>query len=421
METPEHSPGRPAAGGIVIGIALLAALAAAAGAEAQRKPRTELVTAVVRVLDSTGAPVAGVEVELFVTRGDGTEDRRRATTCGDGVAGFEDVRTDCVDFQASALLGSGRVDGKLRPCGEGLEAFVVLPPPGGAVTPPVPAVAPPPAPAPAPASVPAPEPAPPAAPVSPASFPDVGEPPRTAETAGGDGPLAAGARLGLGLCQEWFYRPGPKDPSCGDDVSPALDLELDLGWHLTEWLVVGVRLGYGFFGSQTTAEAAGIGDSSNQTSPQGTVPAGDMTVELTNHRLHYGLGLRGIWSLGRLVLGAEVVPLGLFHQFLAAEGADTASFTEFFVSAGVLAGLRIEGSWWLGAYARFAQPLPWNESERFLPGTLAFGAVAGTRFGFGRGSDPASESAKPASAEPADPDLERRKRFIESQQDRGEF
>jgi hypothetical protein len=428
METPEHSPGRPAAGGIVIGIALLAVLVAASTADAQRKPKVELATATVRVLDAAGAPVSGIEVELFVTRGDGSEDRRRGISGVDGAAVFEDVRADCVDLQATALVATGRVDGKLRPCGDGLEAFVVLP-----------SAAPTPAPAAAsaiastPYDEPAVAPLAPEAPAGPAgSAPAVEEAP--AEPAGaagepapgaaahGEGPVAIGARVGIGLCQEWFYRPGMDDPSCGDDVSPGLDLELDAGWHVTEWLVLGPRIGYGFFRSTVEVDFNEGPDDGNPTDLLPTVQDGGMNLEAANHRLHWGLGARAVWTGSRLVAGLDLMPLALLHHFTRFEEVENESCTEFVVSAGVFAGLRLDRSWWLGAAVRFLQPLPWIDSQRFLPGTLAFGLAAGYRFGRAGHAVGEAEPVRPEpSAKPGDPALERRKRFVETQQDRGGF
>ncbi|HUT78905.1 MAG TPA: hypothetical protein VM285_14505, partial [Polyangia bacterium] len=416
-----------AVGGIVAGIALLATLAAVSGADAQRrKPKVQLTAAVVHVLDAAGAPVAGIEVELFVTRGDGSADRRRGISGADGAAAFDDVRADCVDLQARALLAAGRVDGKLRPCGDGLEAFVVLP---SAVPAPVVAaaitIAATPYDGPA-VAAPAPEP-PVVEPVTEPAAPPDPEPTATPAhaapiaTGSGEGPVAIGARVGIGLCQEWFYRPGADDPKC-TDVSPGLDLELDVGWHVTDWLVLGPRLGYGFFESKVRVEVEGSPGS--QTDPQGGVAGGDMDIGAANHRLHWGLGGRVAWIGELLVAGVELMPLALLHHFTRPEGAETESYTEFVVSAGVFAGLRLDRSWWLGAEVRFVQPLPWVDDRRFLPGTLALGLAAGYRFGRAKevvSSPVEAEPAEPEPAQPADPALERRKRFVEAQQDRGGF
>ncbi len=408
------------------GVALVIAISTASAAAARRKPKVKLATAVVHVLDAAGAPVAGVEVELLVSRIDGSEDRRRGTTCADGAASFDDVRTDCVDFQASALLASGKEDGKLRPCSDGLEAFVVLSgvnraaASGAAVViapypEDEPAAAPP---APAQPVVEA-EPEPAAPPVPPEPTASI---PPAAVVEGTEGPLAIGARAGVGFCQEWFYRPGPDDPKCDDNVSPALDLEIDGGFHVAEWLVLGARIGYGYFESTARFPVDDEADTGDQTDLQGVVSEGEGRVDgAGNHRLHWGLGARAIWAGEHVIAGADLVPLALLHHFTRMEGAGTETFTEFVVSAGVLAGLRIDRSWWLGVYARFFQPVPWIDDQRFLPGTLAFGVVAGLRIG--REGQPATEAEPPVREpeEKKDPGVERRKRFIETQQDRGSF
>lgn len=199
-------------------------------AAAQDDPQpTALSPATVHALDSTGAPVADAEVELSVIRADGTEDRRLGTTDHEGAAVFDDVRADCTQIRAAVRVGSTRVQGSPRPCGQTLEVFVVMDTPRPAPERDIasPATAPlPPEP-----RQPMPEPAPP-----PASAVDWNS-----------GWLYAAPRLGLDLCQDQFAN---DRASCGDgglgfSLTAALRARTLSTGLFSVW--AGLDIGYRFF------------------------------------------------------------------------------------------------------------------------------------------------------------------------------
>jgi len=116
------------------------------------------------------------------------------------------------------------------------------------------------------------------------------------------------------------------------------------------------------------------------------------------------------------------MPLALVHHSTRIQGGDNREYTEFAVSAGLLAGIRMDRSWWIGVQVRFFQPLPWIESQRFLPGTLALGMTIGYRFdSMGRPREEPEAAGRKPEVEPEDPEMERRRHFIELQQERGGF
>ncbi len=358
---------------MVVSFSLAVAIDSGAARKRRGRKAGELATATVHVLDAGGGPAGGIEVELIVTREDGTRDRRIALSGADGRASFPDVRSGCREIRAAVELEDGtRVEGEPRSCDDELEAFLVLPPTDEAA--PEPAVEEEPAEEPAgapaldedPYDVPIPEPA------------DEKEEPESEKPAE-RGLLQWSARGGVGFCQQWFYEPGDRDPVCGDEGVVGLDLDADLGAHLAEWLVVGARLGYRFFSSKAAFQQSGQDTSSYDPSLSFSGENGE--VEAANHRLLYGALVRGVLFVGDWVLSLEAVPIGVFHQLSRGEEGQSDDFAEFFVSVGVSAAYRFGGSWWGGLYADFFQPAPWVRSQRFLPGTLTVGLVFGGRFG----------------------------------------
>ncbi|MBW2278581.1 MAG: hypothetical protein JRF63_13900 [Deltaproteobacteria bacterium] len=315
--------------------------------------------AVVHVLDPEGAPVGGVEVILDIERPDGAHDRRLGLSGEDGDAYFRDVRGDCVQVRASVRTETADVEGKPRPCGARVEAFVVVPATGAV-----------PAPAGSVENVEYPEPAeveddPYAAPEPAAPDPPV-EPEKPSEIPPEDQPFELRARLGPDFCAAMFYEPAEQQRNCDDTDAIGFGIELDAGFHFEEWFVTGVMVGYRYFGSRVVPLDAPEDDQSKKGA--------------SNHLLLAGFQLRLSWMLSDWVIGVDAIPLGISHQVITLDD-DNFSINEFFASLTLGASYRVGKSSWVGVYVEILQLMPWVRSDVFRPATISAGVLFGTRLG----------------------------------------
>jgi len=349
--------------------ALIAVASDCLAKKKKKKKGAPLGEAVVHVLDSEGAPVGGVEVILDVERPDGSHDRRLGLTGEDGDASFRDVRGDCVQVRAVVRTEDADVEGKPRPCGSRVEAFVVVPVTGIPVESTGPVSEPP-----APpvveddpyADTPALEPVQPddQAPADEPAPADDPEPPE--EIPPEEQPFELRARVGPDFCAKMFYEPAEKQRTCDDTDVIGLGIELDAGFHFEEWFLVGVMIGYRYFGSEVVPLDA---------------PEEDQTKEgASNHLLLAGFQLRLSWMLSEWVVGVDATPLGISHQVINLD-EDSYSLNEFFVTLTVGGSYRVGEGSWVGIYAEILQLMPWVHSDVYRPATISAGVLFGTRLG----------------------------------------
>lgn len=370
-------------------IAVLLVLAPDARAQKKKKKKGQVLgEAVVHVLDSQGAPVGGIEVILDIERPDGTHDRRLGLTGQDGDAHFRDVRVDCVQVRASVRAEGAGVEGQPRPCGERVEAFVVVPaaapaPPEVVESPQPPALERVPGLEPVSTVVEEPEPTElepePESAAEPAPEPVPEIPPE-------EQPFELRARLGPDICAEIFYEPAEKQRTCDDTDVLGFGVELDAAFHFEEWLLAGVMIGYRYFGSQAVPLDAPEDDQDKK--------------RADNHLLLAGAQLRLSWMLSKWVLTVDAVPVGISHLVIGLED-EQFSINEFFITLSLVAAYRFGKGSWIGVYTELLQPMPWAHSDIFRPATISAGVLLGTRLGPQPDPDAARDEATAGDEEDA--------------------
>jgi hypothetical protein len=284
-----------------------------------------------------------------------------------------------VQVKATVRAEGGDVEGKPRPCGDQVEAFVV-----------VPAVSVTPAPEPGPPQPETAEPAGAAESVAPVDVDDdpyqevTSEPPDTEPAAPEElpavppeeQPFELRARAGPDFCLEMFYEPAEAQRTCDDTDVIGLGIEIDAAFHFEEWFLIGVMAGYRYFGSQ----AAPIGENTEDPTKKSA----------SNHLLLAGLQLRLSWMLEEWVLAVDAVPLGISHQVIVFDN-DQYSVNEFFVTLTLAASYRVGEGSWVGVYTELLQLVPWVDSNNFRPATISAGVLFGTRLG----PEPEAEDEEP--------------------------
>jgi hypothetical protein len=363
--------------GVILAIIAFALCSAAEAKKKKKKKKGKLGVAVVHVLDTDSAPVGGVEVVLDIERSDGSHDRRLGLTGKDGDARFEDVRSDCKQVRATVRAETGEVEGKSRPCGALMEAFVVVP----AVEPEAP---------------PEPEPAPQPAVAEEVEFPDAAavaedpyaepvpdapaEPPAepSPEPSPETGPFELRARAGVDACVELFYEPAEQQRTCEDTDAIGFGVEIDAAFHFEEWLLVGVLGGYRYFGSRVI--------------PLDSTEEEPLKKTASNHTVMLGFELRLSWMLDSWVLALDGVPVGISHRVINL-AKDRYSQNEFFTIVALSAGYRVGRASWFGVYVELYQPMPWVHSDIFQPGNISAGMMFGTRLAAPQRDDTADDDS----------------------------
>jgi hypothetical protein len=263
------------------------------------------------------------------------------------------------------------VEGKPRPCGDRVEAFVVVPSVGVA---PAPEAGPPepeadePEEAPEPASSVGVEDDPY---LEPTPEPPAPEPPP--EIPPEEQPFELRARAGPDFCLEVFYKPAEAQRNCDDTDLFGFGIELDAGFHFEEWFLTGVMVGYRYFGSQVDSPTDNVEEKKNA----------------SNHVLQLGWQFRLSWMLEEWVLGVDGVPVGISHQVIGVSEYQD-SVNEFFVTISLSAAYRVGKASWVGAYAEILQLMPWVDSANYRPAIITVGVLVGTRLG----PEPEAEAAE---------------------------